>query len=108
MKTFWLTLSALLCLAISNMALAAPCDHAKRDGRAAYERCLDRHGMTSRHHRGPGPGRDFVSDRCYERYGRSPRFHDCVRKNRDVVNYCQHRYGSSSKFRDCVHRRSKF
>ncbi len=113
MKVLWLTLGALFCLVISSMAVAGPCDHAWREGgRPAYERCMERHRHhgppPSRHHRGPGPGRDFVADRCFERYGRSPRFHDCVRYNRSVVNRCESRYGRSPGFRDCVHRHGRF
>ena len=114
MKVLWVTLSAFFCLVISSMALAGPCDYAWREGdRPAYERCLERHGHRPpppppRYHRGPGPGRDFVADRCFERYGRSPRFHDCVRYNRDVVNRCESRYGRSPGFRDCVHRHGRF
>ena len=113
MKTLLVTLSALFCLVISSMAFAGPCDYAWREGgRPAYERCMERHRHhgppPSRYHRGPGPGRDFVTDRCFERYGRSPRFHDCVRYNRDVVNRCESRHGRSPGFRDCVHRHGRF
>ena len=113
MKTLLVTLSALFCLVISSMAFAGPCDYAWREGgRPAYERCMERHRHhgppPSRYHRGPGPGHDFVTDRCFERYGRSPRFHDCVRYNRDVVNRCESRHGRSPGFRDCVHRHGRF